>query len=168
MMPSSAITPVDTSLRNFHSTSIGLNQAKEDLKHSPKLEELFQKILYLDMVEIHLLTELINEKLGVKISDAEKERIARGGAGGGAKSSDAPKEEAKEEQTAFDLKLTGFDAKAKIKVIKEVRAITGLGLKEAKELVEGVPSAVKKGIKKEEAEELKTKLEAVGATIEIS
>jgi large subunit ribosomal protein L7/L12 len=133
------------------------------------VEELFQKIIYLDMVEIHLLTELINEKLGIKISDAEKERMARGG-GGGAKSSDdddAPKEEVKE-QTAFDLKLTGFDDKAKIKVIKEVRAITGLGLKEAKELVEGVPSAVKKQIKKEEAEELKAKLEAVGAQVEIS
>ena len=95
--------------------------------------------------------------------------MARGG-GGGAKSSDdddAPKEEVKE-QTAFDLKLTGFDDKAKIKVIKEVRAITGLGLKEAKDLVEGVPSAVKKQIKKEEAEELKAKLEAVGAQVEIS
>lgn len=119
------------------------------------------------MVEIHLLTELINEKLGIKISDAEKARMAQGG-GGSSKSDDAPKEEVKEEQTAFDLKLTGFDAKAKIKVIKEVRAITGLGLKEAKELVEGVPSTIKKGIKKEEAEELKVKLEEVGAQLEIS
>ena len=68
----------------------------------------------------------------------------------------------------FDLKLTGFDAAAKIKVIKEIRAITSLGLKEAKELVETVPSVVKKGIKKEEAEELKAKLEALGATVDIS
>jgi len=66
------------------------------------------------------------------------------------------------------LKLTGFDAAAKIKVIKEIRAITSLGLKEAKELVETVPSVVKKGIKKEEAEELKAKLEALGATVDIS
>ena len=93
--------------------------------------------------------------------------MAQGGGGGGSKKEEA-KEEVKEEQTAFDLKLTGFDAKAKIKVIKEVRAITGLGLKEAKEMVEGVPSAVKKGIKKEEAEELKAKLEAIGAQVEIS
>lgn len=168
MLSSSTIMPVDISRRNLHNTPAAFNQAKDDIKNSPKLDELFQKILYLDMVEIHLLTELINEKLGVKISDAEKARIAKGGSGGGAKSDEAPKEEVKEEQTAFDLKLTGFDAKAKIKVIKEVRAITGLGLKEAKELVEGVPSAIKKGIKKEEAEELKTKLEAVGAQLEIS
>jgi large subunit ribosomal protein L7/L12 len=141
--------------------------SSDGTKLSPKLEELFQKIIYLDMVEIHLLTELINEKLGIKISDAEKARMAQGG-GGSSKSDDAPKEEVKEEQTAFDLKLTGFDAKAKIKVIKEVRAITGLGLKEAKELVEGVPSTIKKGIKKEEAEELKVKLEEVGAQLEIS
>eukprot|EP00578_Thalassiosira_sp_NH16_P006109 CAMPEP_0181117486 /NCGR_PEP_ID=MMETSP1071-20121207/22550_1 /TAXON_ID=35127 /ORGANISM="Thalassiosira sp., Strain NH16" /LENGTH=107 /DNA_ID=CAMNT_0023201881 /DNA_START=304 /DNA_END=627 /DNA_ORIENTATION=+ len=72
-----------------------------------------------------------------------------------------------EEKTIFDLKLTGFDAKSKIKVIKEVRAITSLGLKEAKELVEGAPTNVKKDIQKEEAEELKAKLEKVGATIEI-
>eukprot|EP00985_Skeletonema_marinoi_P014268 scaffold7207_cov94-Skeletonema_marinoi.AAC.1 len=64
--------------------------------------------------------------------------------------------------------LTGFDAKAKIKVIKEVRAITALGLKEAKDLVEGAPSTVKKDIKMEEAEELKAKLEALGATVEIA
>ena len=65
------------------------------------------------------------------------------------------------------MKLTGFDAKAKIKVIKEVRAIAGLGLKEAKELVEGAPKIIKKDLKPEEAEELKKKLEEVGATIEI-
>lgn len=98
--------------------------------------------------------------------------MARGGGGGKRASDDddddASKQEVKQEQTAFDLKLTGFDEKAKIKVIKEVRAITALGLKEAKELVEGVPSTVKKQIKKEEAEELKAKLEAVGAKVEIS
>ncbi|KAL7486293.1 hypothetical protein ACHAW6_011885 [Cyclotella cf. meneghiniana] len=171
--------------RHFHSTPSRLD---DDVKPTPppaddssssssttlppKLEELFQKIIYLDMVEIHLLTELINEKLGVKISDAEKERMARGGGGGKRASDDddddSSKQEVKQEQTAFDLKLTGFDEKAKIKVIKEVRAITALGLKEAKELVEGLPSTVKKQIKKEEAEELKAKLEAVGAKVEIS
>ena len=65
------------------------------------------------------------------------------------------------------LRLEAFDAKSKIKVIKEVRAITGLGLKEAKELVEGAPKVIQKGIKKEEAEKLKAVLEAVGATVEI-
>ena len=68
-----------------------------------------------------------------------------------------------EEKTLFDLQLEGWDAKDKIKVIKEVRAITGLGLKEAKALVEDAPKTVRKEIKKEEAEELLAKLEAVGA-----
>lgn len=134
---------------------------------SPKVEALFQKFLHLDMIEIHLLGELINEKLGITISDAEKERMARGGGGGGNGGGDAAPAEVVEEKTIFDLKLTGFDAKSKIKVIKEVRAMTSLGLKEAKELVEGFPSTVKKDIKKEEAEELKAKLEGLGGQVEI-
>ena len=72
-----------------------------------------------------------------------------------------------EEKTEFDLKLTGFDAKAKIKVIKEIRTITGLGLKDAKQMVESAPKVVKTSIKKEEAEELKAKLESLGATVEL-
>jgi len=127
------------------------------------VEELFQEVINLDMVEVHLLAELINEKLGIKISAAERAR----GAGGGKKKKKSEEVEKVEEKTIFDLKLTGFDAKSKIKVIKEVRAITALGLKEAKELVEGAPTTVKKDIKMEEAEELKAKLEAIGAQIEI-
>jgi len=136
---------------------------------SPKVEALFQKIIWLDMIEVHLLAELINEKLGVTISDAERERMASGGGGGGGSKGgdDEAVEEVKEEKTAFDLKLTGFEPKSKIKVIKEVRAMTSLGLKEAKELVEGAPTTVKKNIKMEEAEELKAKLVALGATVEI-
>jgi large subunit ribosomal protein L7/L12 len=167
--------------RNFHSTtnpndsSIGGAEAPAATTTtapftSPKVEELFNKIIWLDMVEVHLLAELINEKMGLKISDAERERMARGGGGGGGGRADTDEEPAPAvvEKTIFDLKLTGFDAKTKIKVIKEIRAITSLGLKEAKELVEGVPSVVKKDIKKEEAEELKAKLEELGATVEIA
>jgi large subunit ribosomal protein L7/L12 len=135
---------------------------------SPKVEAIFQKILYLDMVELHLVTELINEKLGITMSAAARARMAaggNGGAGGGANA--AEKEEVKEEKTIFDLRLEGFDPKTKIKVIKEVRVITGLGLKDAKELVEGAPKVLKKDIKKEEAEELKKKLEALGAVVGI-
>ena len=77
-------------------------------------------------------------------------------------------EEVKEEaKTAFDLKLVGFDAKAKIKVIKEVRSIAGLGLKEAKELVESAPKVLMKELKPEQAEELKKQLEEIGAQIEL-
>ncbi|KAK1743659.1 ribosomal protein L12 [Skeletonema marinoi] len=169
-----------TSCRNFHCTTRnqddsndgGAAPAVETAPFtSPKVEELFNKIILLDMIEVHLLAELINEKMGLKISDAERERMARGGGGGGGggnKGDDDEAAPAAEEKTIFDLKLTGFDAKAKIKVIKEVRAITALGLKEAKDLVEGAPSTVKKDIKMEEAEELKAKLEALGATVEIA
>ena len=172
------------SWRNFHSTSINPNDSNDGDGGaaaavntapftSPKVEELFNKIILLDMIEVHLLAELINEKMGLKISDAERERMARGGGGGGGgegnKGADGDDEAAPaaEAKTIFDLKLTGFDAKTKIKVIKEIRTITALGLKEAKDLVEGAPSTVKKDIKMEEAEELKAKLEALGATVEI-
>jgi large subunit ribosomal protein L7/L12 len=70
-------------------------------------------------------------------------------------------------KTVFDLKLLGFDPKSKIKVIKEVRSIAGLGLKEAKDLVESAPKVILKDLKTEQAEELKTKLEELGATIEL-
>ena len=81
----------------------------------------------------------------------------------------APAEDAEpaEEKTAFDVKLTSFDASSKINVIKEVRAITGLGLKEAKEFVEGAPKVIKEGLKKEECEEIQEKLKAVGGVVEI-
>jgi large subunit ribosomal protein L7/L12 len=83
-----------------------------------------------------------------------------GGEGGGKGNADIDDVPAKPivEKTTLDVKLIGFDAKNKIKVIKEVRSLTNLGLKEAKELVEGVPASLKKNIKKEEAEELKALL----------
>ena len=115
---------------------------------------------------MHILTELLNEKMG--FGNLNAIMSASGSAAAASTSGDSAKEEAVvEEKTLFDLKLVGFDAKAKIKVIKEVRAIAGLGLKEAKELVEGAPKVVKKDIKKEEAEELQKKLEEVGATVEL-
>ena len=83
-----------------------------------------------------------------------------GGGGGGGGGGEAAEEV--EEKTEFEVKIKAFDAKAKIKIIKEVRAITGLGLKEAKELVEGVPATVKKDVPKEEADEMAAKLEELG------
>lgn len=131
---------------------------------SPEAEKILQKILQLDVMQLSLLQALVSEKVGVFISDADlapKKKKKKG-------SDDGAEEAAPvEEKTAFDLKLTGFDAKSKIKVIKEVRSITGLGLKEAKEMVEGSPKVLMKDIKKEEAEELKAKIEAVGGTVEI-
>ncbi len=84
------------------------------------------------------------------------------GAGGGAA------EEAAEEKTEFDVELTGLsDAKAKVKVIKEIRGITGLGLKDAKGLVEGAPAIIKEAVSKEAAEDIKSKVEAVGGKVTI-
>jgi len=121
----------------------------------------------LERDDLTTIRELVHERIGIEITP---EMFMGGGADVDSSAGDgaSAEEEKVEEKTAFDLKLTAFDAKAKIKVIKEVRAMAGLGLKEAKDLVEGAPKVVKKGIKKEEAEELKAKLEAVGATVEIA
>ncbi|KAF4321814.1 hypothetical protein BBO99_00004501 [Phytophthora kernoviae] len=135
--------------------------AAEELALTPKVQTVLDQILDLNMVEIAELSHAIQTKFGIAESAFQ---VGMGGGGGGA----APAaEEAKEEKTAFDVKLASFDAKSKIKVIKEVRAITGLGLKEAKELVEGAPSTLKKDVKKEEADELIEKLKAVGAVVEL-
>jgi large subunit ribosomal protein L7/L12 len=107
------------------------------------------------------LSELVKEleaKFGV--SAAAPVAMVAATAGGAAPAAVA------EEKTEFDVILTSFGAE-KIQVIKEIRAITSLGLKEAKDLVEGVPKPVKEGIAKAEADEIKKKLEAVGATVEI-
>jgi large subunit ribosomal protein L7/L12 len=101
------------------------------------------------------LSKILEEKWGV--SAAAPVAVAAAAADGG---------EAAEEKTDFDVILASFGEK-KINVIKEVRAITGLGLKEAKELVEGAPAPVKEGVEKAEADEIKAKLEAAGATVEV-
>lgn len=90
-----------------------------------------------------------------------------GGGGGGGAAEAAPAEEAKAEQTEFTVKLEKFEAKAKIKIIKEVRGITGLGLKEAKELVESAPCEVKTGLPKEEAEKLVKALNELGGEAKV-
>jgi large subunit ribosomal protein L7/L12 len=151
----------------IHSSTPVLQPTPKVNKNDDKIEALFQKILWLDMFEVHMLTELLNEKMG--LGDLNKlMSMSSPGSSASAASGETSKEQAAvEEKTLFDLKLVGYDAKAKIKVIKEVRAIAGLGLKEAKELVEGAPKVIKKDIKKEEAEELQKKLEEVGATIEV-
>merc|ERR1711862_381303 len=131
----------------------------------PHVREIAEEMLTLNMFEIFQLVTLMSKYYGFDMS------LGGGGASTASAAdgddSDAAQEEKKEEKTVFELKLTGFDAKSKIKVIKEVRAITALGLKEAKEVVEGAPKVIKKDIKKEEAEELKKKIEAVGGTVEI-
>jgi large subunit ribosomal protein L7/L12 len=130
---------------------------------SPKLQILYTKIAQLPRDEVNILGALVIQVLGKKIFPGEF-----GGSSGGALGAAAePMEEVKEEKLLFDIKLLGFDAKAKIKVIKEVRAMGGLGLKEAKELVESAPKVIQKDMKPEKAEELKAQLEAIGAQVEI-
>mmetsp|Transcript_38262 Transcript_38262/g.46698 ORF Transcript_38262/g.46698 Transcript_38262/m.46698 type:complete len:211 (+) Transcript_38262:167-799(+) len=163
--------PTITSInRCFNATShvsdTASSKSEPDLsKYSPQVVSTFEKIKVLDSVELHLLTELVREKLGFEANPAE---FQAGPAQPGASAGTGEAAEEEVEKDTFDLKLTGFDAKSKIKVIKEVRAISGLGLKEAKDMVEGAPKVLKKDLKKEDAEELKKKLEDIGATVELS
>ncbi len=123
------------------------------------LEQLVEDLSKLTVLEAAQLSKLLEDKWGV--SAAAPVAVAASGAGGAA-AEVAPIEE----QTEFDVILTAAGAQ-KINVIKEVRVITALGLKEAKDLVEGAPKAVKEGVSKEEAAKLKAQLEAAGASVEI-
>ncbi|MDP6109146.1 MAG: 50S ribosomal protein L7/L12 [Rhodospirillales bacterium] len=120
------------------------------------LEKIVEDLSALTVMEAAELSNLLEEKWGVSAA-APVAVAAAGPAAGG---------EAAEEKTEFDVILTAAGDK-RINVIKEVRAITALGLKEAKELVESAPKPVKEGVKKEEAEELKKKLEEAGASAEL-
>ena len=122
------------------------------------LEQLVDDLSNLTVLEAAELSKMLEEKWGVSAA-APVAVAAVGGAAGG----DAA---AAEEKDEFDVVLTSAGDK-KINVIKEVRAITGLGLKEAKELVESAPKPVKEGVAKDEAEELKKKLEEAGASVEL-
>ena len=123
------------------------------------LEKIAEDLSSLTVIEAAELSKLLEEKWGVSAAAP----IAVAGAAPAAGGDGA----AAEEKTDFDVVLTAFGDK-KINVIKEVRGITGLGLKEAKELVEGAPKPVKEGVGKDEAEEIKKKLEEAGATVELS
>lgn len=128
-----------------------------------KLHRIADELLSLTKPEIEDYTILLRHKLGFTnlISSSNLSSISV--ASSSSDSSAAVEEEKKEEKTAFDVKLEKFEAGAKIKVIKEVRSFTDLGLKEAKELVEKAPVVVKKGVVKEEAEGIVKKLLEIGA-----
>ena len=122
------------------------------------LNALVDQLSELTVLEAAELSKLLEEKWGVSAAAAVAAAPAAGGAGAAAP--------AAEEKTEFDVILTG-DGGKKINVIKEVRAITNLGLTEAKALVEGAPKAVKEGVSKDEAEKIKKQLEEAGATVEV-
>lgn len=121
------------------------------------LEKLVEDLSALTVLEASELSKMLEEKWGVSAAAPVAVAAVAGGDAGGA---------AAEEKDEFDVVLTSAGDK-KINVIKEVRGITGLGLKEAKDLVEGAPKPVKEGVAKAEAEELKAKLEAAGASVEL-
>ena len=119
------------------------------------LDKLVDELSKLTVIEAAELATKLEDTWGVSAAAPVAVAAVAGDAG-----------EAAEEKDSFDVVLTSYGEK-KINVIKEVRAITSLGLKEAKDLVEGVPNAVKEGCQKAEAEEIKAKLEAAGATVEL-
>jgi large subunit ribosomal protein L7/L12 len=120
-------------------------------------EDILETISNMSVMDVVELIEAMEEKFGV--SAAAPVAVAAGPAAGGEAA-------AAEEQTEFDVVLASFGSQ-KVPVIKVVREITGLGLKEAKDLVEGAPAAVKEGVAKDEAEEIQKKLEEAGASVEV-
>jgi large subunit ribosomal protein L7/L12 len=125
-------------------------------------DDILEAIGNMSVFELAELIEAFKEKFGVTIAAPVAGGAAAGGAAGGAAAA-AP---AVEEKTEYTVVLKAGGEK-KIQVIKEIRAITSLGLKEAKDLVEGAPGTVKEGVTKQEAEEIKKKLEAQGAVVEL-
>ena len=125
------------------------------------IQKIAEEISGLTLLEARDLVKALEEKLGVKATaPMAMAAMPMGGAGAGAEAAAA------EEKTEFDVILTGFGDK-KIQVIKVVRELTGLGLKEAKDLVEGVPKPVKEGVSKDDAAAMKKKLEEAGGTAEV-
>src|SRR5690625_495747 len=118
-------------------------------------EQIIDAVKEMSVLELNELVKAIEEEFGV--TAAAPVAVAGAGAAGG---------EAEEEQTEFDVVLTDAGA-SKIKVVKAVREITGLGLKDAKDLTDSAPKEVKEGVSKEEAEEVKEKLEEAGASVEL-
>ena len=122
---------------------------------SEKITAMIEEVKALTVLELSELVHALEEEFGVSAA-----AMAAPAAAGGAA-------EAAAEKTEFDVVLSGFDAAAKIKVIKAVREITGLGLAEAKAVVEGTPKALKEGLSKDEAEEMKKKVEEAGGKVEL-
>ena len=123
------------------------------------VEKWIEEIKGMSVLDLSNLVKALEEEFGVSATAVAAAAPAGGGGGGDAA-------EAPEEQTAFDVVLTGAGDK-KIQVIKVVRAATGLGLKEAKDLVDGAPQPIKSGVPRDEADKLKGELEEAGATVEV-
>lgn len=130
------------------------------MSETANLDQIVETLSQLTVLDLSNLKKLLEEKWGVEAAAAAV-AVAAPAAGGDAGAAAA------EEATEFDITLKAADASKKIAIIKAVREATGLGLKEAKELVEGTPSELKKGAAKAEAEEIKKKIEEAGGTVEL-
>jgi large subunit ribosomal protein L7/L12 len=148
-------------MRGAAPKSVGAQTAAGEKPFLPMadIEELAEQLVGLTIKEANELANHLEEEYDIKPASAGVAVAAGDGAGGGGDAEE-------EEQTAFDVVLTGIGGN-KIQVIKEVRSITGLGLKEAKSLVDEAPNPVKEGLSREEADEMKAQLEEAGAEIEL-
>jgi large subunit ribosomal protein L7/L12 len=135
------------------------DQVQETKSVSAEIKELGDKIVALTLMQAQELVDYLKDEHGIEAAAGGAVMMAGPAAGGGA--------EEPEEKSSFDVVLKEFGDK-KIQVIKEVRAITALGLKEAKDLVDNLPKPVKEGLSKEEAETIQKQLEAVGAVVELA
>ena len=124
-------------------------------------EEILEAIASMTVLEVSELVKMMEEKFGVSAAAPVAVAVAGGGGGGGGGAAAA------EEKTEFNVILKAFDEAKKIAVIKEVRGVTGLGLKEPKDLVEGAPKPLKEGVSKDEAAKIKEVITAAGGTVEI-
>ncbi|XP_068665270.1 uncharacterized protein [Aristolochia californica] len=142
--------------------------AQQESKTAPteRVSAIVDEISNLTLLEVSDLTELVRQKLGIDEMPAMGVMMpGMGFQGPTSKAHGTAKVEEKVEKTSFDLKLESFEAAAKIKIIKEVRTFTDLGLKEAKDLVEKAPIVLKKGVLKEDAEKIIAKMKEVGAKV---
>lgn len=135
-------------------------EVKEEVVLEGKMAEFVDWVETISVLELSQLVSALEDRLGVTAAAPAAVAVAAPGAGGGDEGGGAA------EQSEFEVVLTAAGG-SKIQVIKELRAITGLGLKEAKELVDGAPSSIKSGVSKEDAEAMKEKLEGAGASVEL-
>ena len=135
-------------------------EVKEEVVLEGKMAEFVDWVETISVLELSQLVSALEDRLGVTAAAPAAVAVAAPGAGGGDEGGGAA------EQSEFEVVLTAAGG-SKIQVIKELRSITGLGLKEAKELVDGAPSSIKSGVSKEDAEAMKEKLEGAGASVEL-
>lgn len=134
-----------------------MTEEKKEVKVPEKFKKLVEEVEKMSVMDLAELVKVLEDKFGVSPM-----MVPQGGISAGASTSEV----VKEEKTSFNVELKNAGAQ-KIQVIKALREITGLGLKEAKDLVDGAPKTVKENVKKEEAEEMKKKLEEAGAAVEL-